>query len=100
MPFAVSATLGYWLLACVTQRWLFHGTVVRDAPSASRLPGRSRKDTFAMVLGRPGDDRAIVQAGDLVIGQSQDAGQDLVGVLAQQRRRLRRLARHGAELQR
>src|SRR5947208_8855382 len=42
----------------------------------------------------------VMELGDLVIGQPEDTGQDLVRMLAEHRCRLRRLARGGAKLQR
>src|SRR5216684_2887199 len=41
----------------------------------------------------------VMELGDLVVGQPEDARQDLVGMLAEHGRRLRRLARGRAELQ-
>src|SRR5215471_17562789 len=42
----------------------------------------------------------VVQPGDLMIGQAEDTRQDFIGMLPQQGRGLRRLARRRAELQR
>src|SRR6267142_2845898 len=46
------------------------------------------------------NDSLIMELGDLMVGQPEDTRQDLVGMLAEQGRRLRRLARGRAELQR
>src|SRR5216683_8023592 len=51
-------------------------------------------------LSRSTHDLLVMQPGDLTIRQPQDTRQDLIRMLAQYRRRLGRLARDSAELQR
>src|SRR5665213_2695032 len=52
------------------------------------------------ILSRTTDDLLVVQLAELGAGEGEDARQDLVGMLAQGRRGLRSVARHGVELHR
>src|SRR5476649_2082159 len=56
--------------------------------------------TLPVALMGTTNDLLVVQLADLGAGETEDAGQDLVGVLAQGRRGLRSRARHGVELHR
>src|SRR5471032_121406 len=92
-----------WMPAPISPSWLAFSSTSEATPfcaSASAVASPPMPPPAMRILPGTANDLLVVQSADLGAGEAEDAGQDLVGMLAKGRRRHRLLARHGVELHR